>query len=108
MASLGLTRRRLVALFKAIADSAGAPDLKVVPPLGVAGARRDELGTILKECGHDFSFLLARIEADPDLSSLSRRRRVEALIDYTRLAIGLVDRALWPRRGRIIVSVKED
>ncbi len=108
MASLGMTRRRLVALFKAITDSAGAPDLKAVPCLRAAAARRDELGIILKGSGHDFSFLLARLEDDPDLSSLSRRRRLKALIDYVRVAIGLVDRVLWPRRGRVIVSANED
>ncbi len=108
MPSLGMTRRRLAAFFKAIADSTGEPDLDAVPTLRAAAERRDELCAILKDSGHDFSILLARLDGAPDLARLSRRRRVAALIDYARVAIGLVDRSLWPRRGRVVVSANDD
>lgn len=108
MGSLGMTRRRLVALVKAIATQAGEPDLIAVPSLRAAAERRDELRAILADSGHDFSFLLARLDADPDCACLSRKKRIAALIDYARVAIGLVDRALWPRRGRVIVGANDD
>lgn len=108
MASLGMSRRRLAALVKGIAGAVGEPDLDAVPTLRAAAERHEELRAILADSGHDFSFLLVRLDADPDLSSFSRRRRVAALIDYARVAIGLVDRALWPRRGRVVVGANED
>lgn len=108
MTSLGLLKRQLMAFFKSIATLEGAPDLVAVPSLKVASARRDELLALLGGSELDFADLKARIETDPDISSLSRQRRVEALIDYSRVAIGLVERELGQRRGHIIVSANDD
>lgn len=105
---MGTTRRRLAALFKGIADATGKPDLDAVASLRVAAERHEELRSILENSGLDFSNLIERLDADPDLSSLSRRRRIAALIDYVRVAIGLLDQALSARRGHIIVTANDD
>lgn len=108
MTSLGLLRRQLLAFFKSIATLDGAPDLVAVSSLKVASARRDELLILLGGGELDFADLKARIEADPDITSLSRQHRVAALIDYSRVAIGLVDREISARRGHVIVSANDD
>ena len=108
MTSLSLLRRQLLAFFKSIATADGAPDLAAVPTLKSATARKDELCAMLDGSGFDFADLKARLVSDPDIDSLSRQQRVAALIDYARVAIGLVDRELSARRGHVIVSANDD
>jgi hypothetical protein len=108
MDSLTTQRRRLLAFFKEVATLDGGPDLAAVATLRGAGERRAALREILSQGALDYSDLLARLDADPDLSSLSRCRRLEALIDYARLAIGLIDRELTAHRGHLIVSSNDD
>ena len=108
MTSLSLLRRLLLAFFKSIATNDGTPDLVAVPTLKSAAARKDELCALLDGSGFDFSDLKARLLNDPDVDSLSRQKRVAALIDYARVAIGLVERELGARRGHVIVSANDD
>ena len=108
MTSLSLLRRLLLAFFKSIATADGAPDLVAVPTLKSATARKNELCALLEGSGIDFADLKARLLNDPDVDSLSRQQRVVALIDYARVAIGLIDREISARRGHVIVSANDD
>jgi len=99
MTTLGLTRRRLVVLYRKLATDDGAPDLDAIGSLDAATRFRDELRAILDASVLDFTELRARIDADPDFDNLSRRARAEALIDYLRAAIGITDRHRAERRG---------
>ncbi|MGD9537507.1 MAG: hypothetical protein AB7P52_12405 [Alphaproteobacteria bacterium] len=104
MMTLGLTRRRLVALYRKVATADGAPDLAAIGSLKAASRHRDELRAILEASAFDFAALQARIDADPDFDNLSRRTRAQALVDYLRAAIGIIDReraARHPDQGRI-------
>ncbi|MBM3484099.1 MAG: hypothetical protein FJX66_12475 [Alphaproteobacteria bacterium] len=108
MTSLSLLRRQLLALFKSIATPEGTLDLVAVPTLKSAAARKGEFCALLDSGGLDFTDLKARLNNDPDIDSLSRQKRVAALIDYARVAIGFIDRELSARRGHVIVSANDD
>jgi hypothetical protein len=99
MTTFGLTRRRLVALYRKVATADGAPDLDAIASLDAASRFRAELRAILNASAPEFAELRARLDADPDFENLSRRARAQALVDYLRAAIGVVDRLRAARRG---------
>ena len=76
--------------------------------MGEVNKRIDEVRRILAEMPLRLSQLQQRMETDPDFSRLSRKRRLEALADYLRFAIGLIDRQPSPARGRMIVGANDD
>jgi len=108
MMALGLTRRRLVALYRKIVTADGAPDLAAVGSPDAVAGRRDELREILEAGGPDFAALRARIDADPDFDNLSRRARAQALVDYVCAAIAIIDRERAARRAAIAARLARD
>lgn len=108
MMTLGLTRRRLVALYRRVATADGAPDLEAIGSPDAVSSRRDELREILEASGFDFTALRARIDADPDFDNLGRRARAQALVDYVCAAIGIIDRERAARRDAIAARPARD
>ncbi len=108
MSDLALYRAQLERIFREITDADGAADVKGVGGMGEVNKRIDEVRRILAEMPLRLSQLQQRMETDPDFSRLSRKRRLEALADYLRFAIGLIDRQPSPARGRMIVGANDD
>ncbi len=108
MLQLAPYRTRLERIFKEITDASGGADVKAVASLSEVNDRIDEVREILAAMPLRLSQIETRMESDPDFSSLSRKRRLEALADYIRFAIGLVDREIAAKRGHMIVGANDD
>jgi len=101
-------RTRLERIFKEITGPSGRADVKAIASLGEVNNRIDEVREILAVMPLRLPQIETRMEIDPDFSSLSRKRRLEALADYIRFTIGLVDREIAAKRGHIIVGANDD
>lgn len=101
-------RTRLERIFKEITDPSGDADTSAVGSLGEVNNRIDEVREILAAMPLRLSQIEARMENEPDFSSLSRKRRLNALADYIRFAIGLLDREIAANRGHMIVGANDD
>ncbi len=108
MLQLAPYRTRLERIFKEITDPSGRADVKAVASLGEVNNRIDEVREILAVMPLRLPQIETRMEIDPDFSSLSRKRRLEALADYIRFTIGLVDREIAAKRGHMIVGANDD
>jgi len=105
---LATYRIRLERIFKEITDPSGRADVKAVASLGEVNSRIDEVREILATMPLRLPQIETRMESDPDFSNLSRKRRLEALADYIRFTIGLVDREIAAKRGHMIVGANDD
>lgn len=105
---LATYRIRLERIFKEITDPSGRADVKAVASLGDVNNRIDEVRQILAVMPLRLPQIETRMESDPDFSNLSRKRRLEALADYIRFTIGLVDREIAAKRGHMIVGANDD
>jgi len=105
---LATYRTRLERIFKEITDPSGRADVKAVASLGEVNNRIDEVREILAVMPLRLPQIVKRMEIDPDFSNLSRKRRLEALADYIRFTIGLVDREIAAKRGHMIVGANDD
>lgn len=105
---LATYRTRLERIFKEITDPSGRADVKAVASLGEVNSRIDEVREILAVMPLRLPQIVTRMEIDPDFSNLSRKRRLEALADYIRFTIGLVDREIAAKRGHMIVGANDD
>jgi hypothetical protein len=76
--------------------------------MGEVNNRIDEVRELLAEMPLGLSQIQSRMENDPDFSRLSRKRRLEALADYIRFTIGLIDREITANRGHMIVGANDD
>lgn len=101
-------RTRLERIFKEITDPSGGADVQAVGSMSEVNNRIDEVKEILAAMPLRLSQIEARMENEPDFSSLSRKRRLEALGDYIRFAIGLIDREIAANRGHMIVGANDD
>ena len=101
-------RTRLERIFKEITDASGGADVSAVGGMGEVNKRIDEVREILAAMPLGLTYLEARMENEPDFSSFSRKRRLEALADYIRFSIGLVDREIVAKRGHMIVGANDD
>ena len=108
MLQLAPYRTRLERIFKEITDPSGRADVSAVSSLGEVNNRVDEVREILAAMPLRLSQIETRMEIDPDFSSLRRKRRLEALADYIRFTIGLVDREIAAKRGHMIVGANDD
>ena len=108
MSDLAIHRARLERIFQEITDAEGGADVKGVGHMREVNKHIEEVRDILDEMPATQSNLTERMENDPDFSRFSRKRRLEALIDYIRFAIGLIDRAPVTAQGRIIVGANDD
>jgi hypothetical protein len=108
MTDLAKYRARLEHIFHEITDAKGGADVKGIGGMGEVNKRIDEVRDILAELPAGYESLRERMESDPDFSRFSRKRRLEALVDYVRFAIGLIDRHPAPARGRVIVGANDD
>jgi len=108
MLQLAPYRTRLERIFKKITDPSGRADARAVASLGEVNNCIDEVRKILAAMPLRLSQIETRMETDPDISSLSRKRRLEALADYIRFTIGLVDREIAAKRGHMIVGANDD
>ena len=101
-------RTRLERIFKEIIDESGGADTNAVGSMGEVNNRIDEVKEILAAMPLRLSQIVARMENEPDFSILSRKRRLNALADYIRFAIGLIDREITANRGHMIVGANDD
>ncbi len=101
-------RTRLQRIFKEITNASGGADVNAVGGMGEVNNRIDEVKDILAAMPLRLSQIEARMENEPDFSSISRKRRLAALADYIRFAIGLIDREIAANRGHMIVSANDD
>jgi hypothetical protein len=108
MSDMSPYRARLEHIFNEITNPAGGVDVKGIGRMREVNKRIDEVQEIPAEMPLGLSQIEERFERDPDFSSISRRRRLEALADYLRVIIGLIDREIGPQGGRIIVSANDD
>ena len=108
VSQLATYRIRLERIFKEITDPSGRADVKAVASLGEVNSRIDEVREILAAMPLRLPQIETRMESDPDFSNLSRKRRLEALADYIRFTIGLVDREIAAKRGHMIVGANDD
>ena len=108
MLQLAPYRTRLERIFKEITDTSGGADVSAVGGMGEVNSRIDEVRDLLAAMPLRLSQIEARIENDPDFSSISRKRRLEALADYIRFTIGLIDREIAANRGHMIVGANDD
>ena len=108
MSDMSPYRARLEHIFNEITDPAGGVDVKGIGRMREVSKRIGEVQEILAEMPLGLSQIEERLKRDPDLSGISRKRRLEALADYLRFIIGLIDRKMGPQGGRIIVSANDD
>lgn len=108
MSDMSPYRARLERIFNEITDPSGAADVKGVGRMREVNKRIDEVKEILAEMPLRLSQIQERMESDPDFSRLSRKRRLDALADYLRFAIGLIDREIADPGGHIIVGANDD
>jgi hypothetical protein len=108
MLQLAPYRTRLEQIFKEITDVSGGADVAAVGGMGEVNNRIDEVRELLAEMPLGLSQIQSRMENDPDFSRLSRKRRLEALADYIRFTIGLIDREITANRGHMIVGANDD
>jgi len=101
-------RARLELIFREITDAEGGADVKAVGRMGEVNKRIDEVKELLADMPLSLSQLEERLARDPDLSSISRKRRLLALADYLRFVIGLIDRELGAQGGHMIVGANDD
>ena len=101
-------RTRLERIFKEITDASGGADTNSVGRMGEVNNRIEEVKEILAAMPLRLSQIEARMENEPDFSSLSRKRRLNALADYVRFTIGLIDREIAANRGHMIVGANDD
>jgi hypothetical protein len=108
MLQLAPYRTRLERIFKEITNPSGSADVKAATSLSEVNERIDEVREILAAMPLSLSQIETRMETDPDFSSLSRKLRLQALADYIRFTIGLVDREITAKRGHLIVGANDD
>jgi len=108
MSDLDLYTARLERIFQEITDAYGDVDVKGVGSMGEVNKRIDEVRDILAKMPLGLTQLQKRMDSDPDLSRFSRKRRLEALADYLRFAIGLTHQQPDAARGRIIVGANNN
>ena len=108
MLRLAPYRTRLERIFKEITDPAGGADVGAVGGMGEVNNRIDEVKELLAAMPLRLSQIETRMENEPDFSSISRKRRLEALADYIRFTIGLIDREIAANRGHMIVGGNDD
>ena len=108
MSDMSAYRARLERIFNEITDTNGSADVKGIGRMGEVNKRVDEVKQILAEMPLHLSQIEERMESDPDFSRFSRKRRLDALADYLRFAIGLIDREIAAKRGHMIVGANDD
>ncbi|MBT4426462.1 MAG: hypothetical protein HOC88_06170 [Rhodospirillaceae bacterium] len=108
MSDMSPYRARLERIFNEITDPSGAADVKGIGRMSEVNKRIDEVKDILAEMPLRLTQIEERMEGDPDFSRLSRKRRLDALADYLRFAIGLIDREIAAPGGHMIVGANDD
>ncbi|MBT3170169.1 MAG: hypothetical protein HOJ07_01385 [Rhodospirillaceae bacterium] len=108
MSDMSPYRARLERIFNEITDPSGAADVKGIGRMSEVNKRIDEVKDILAEMPLRLTQIEERMEGDPDFSRLSRKRRLDALADYLRFAIGLIDREIATPGGHMIVGANDD
>ena len=108
MSDLAFYRARLEKIFQEITDSDGGSDVRGVGGMGEVNKRIAEVRGIFAEMPLGLTQLEERMDNDPDFSRFSRKRKLEALADYLRFAIGLIHRQPTSVRGRIIFGANDD